>query len=120
VGVRELIEQACRRRHFGRWWMWRGDGAPVSCGGGDLLRGDQGGVKHGQRPKIWREIEREGGHRSSPLSRGGGGFPLVAVRYEELEGGFGLYSRRAGGARGRGAEPGASGTQRRRDVGAVQ
>jgi hypothetical protein len=54
--------------------MWRGDGAPVSCGGGDLLRGDQGGVKHGQRQKIWREIERgRGGHQCSPLSRGGGG-----------------------------------------------
>jgi hypothetical protein len=98
--------------------MWCGDGAPTSCGGGDLLRGDRGGVKHGRRPKIWREIERgRGGHQCSPLSRGGGGgggrdFPPVTVRYEELEGDFGLYRRRAGGARGRGAEPGASGAQR--------
>jgi hypothetical protein len=104
---RSVVDVAWRRRSDELW-------------GGDLLRGDRGGVKHEQRPKIWREIEREGGHRSSPLSRGGGGFPLVAVRYEELEGGFGLYSRPAGGARGRGAVPGMSDAQRRQDVGAAR
>jgi hypothetical protein len=37
----------------------------VGCCGGTCSREIRGGVKHGRRPKIWREIERVGGHRSS-------------------------------------------------------